>query len=278
MARALRILVAGGWYHVTSRGNYRARLFQDDEDRERFLGLVAELPERFAVEIHAFVLMDNHYHLLIRTPEANLSHPIRWLNVSYSCWSNARHRQTGHVFQGRFKAVLIQDKGGVCEVARHVHLNPVRVKGLRSVSDRVAHRPTARAKDSGRALVSERLKILRDYRWSSWRVYGGSEEAPKWLETGVVGGGCGGRTRTERARALRVSTEKPIREGRIESPWENLVGGLVLGDDVCAPGGHRHEVGLERTDGASMDAPPRGMGADCEGDGSGAREALEGVG
>jgi len=93
MARPLRILIAGGWYHVVSRGNRRADLFLDDADRRRFLGRLAELPERFGVELHAFVLMDNHYHLLLRTPEPNLSHAIRWLNVSYSTCFNGVHRQ-----------------------------------------------------------------------------------------------------------------------------------------------------------------------------------------
>ncbi|HXJ75096.1 MAG TPA: transposase [Candidatus Dormibacteraeota bacterium] len=81
MARPLRVLMAGGWYHVSSRGNRRAALFLHEADRRRFLGLLSEVPERFGVEIHAFVLMDNHYHLVVRTPEPNLSHAIRWLNV-----------------------------------------------------------------------------------------------------------------------------------------------------------------------------------------------------
>ncbi|HVR34214.1 MAG TPA: transposase, partial [Methylomirabilota bacterium] len=80
MARPLRIDVAGAWYHVMHRGHRGGILFGDDRDRRRFLGLVAELPERFALEVHAFVLMDNHYHLLARTREPNLSHAVRWLN------------------------------------------------------------------------------------------------------------------------------------------------------------------------------------------------------
>jgi len=130
MARPLRILIPDGWYHVLSRGNRRASLFWEDTDRRRFLGLVSELPERFHLEVHAFVLMDNHYHLVVRTPQANLSHAIRWLHVSYSSRFNWAHRQVGHVFQGRFKAVVIQEIRGVCEVARYVHLNPVRIQGL----------------------------------------------------------------------------------------------------------------------------------------------------
>jgi len=82
MARPLRVLVPGGWCHVTSRANRRSRLFLGDADRLRFLSLLAEIPERFRLEVHSFVLMDNHYHLLVRTPEPSLSHAVRWLNVS----------------------------------------------------------------------------------------------------------------------------------------------------------------------------------------------------
>jgi REP-associated tyrosine transposase len=108
MARPLRIEIAGAWYHVMNRGQRGTTLFRDDTDRHRFLGLVGELPERFGLEVHAFVLMDNHYHLLLRTGEANLSQAVRWLNVGYAVKFNWAHRCRGTVFQGRFKSVLIQ--------------------------------------------------------------------------------------------------------------------------------------------------------------------------
>jgi REP element-mobilizing transposase RayT len=117
MARPLRILVAGGWYHVTSRGNRREAIYRADTDRRRFLGLVAELPQRFGLEVHAFVLMDNHYHLVVRTPEPNLSEAMRWLHVSYSSRFNWAHGQCGHVFQVRYKALVVEDERGVVEVA-----------------------------------------------------------------------------------------------------------------------------------------------------------------
>jgi putative transposase len=124
MARPLRIDVAGAWYHVMNRGHRGGALFLDDADRRRFLGAVAELPERFALEVHAFVLMHNHYHLLARTGEANLSHAVRWLNVTYAIKFNWAHGCRGTVFQGRFRSVLIQEEGKVVEVARYIHLNP----------------------------------------------------------------------------------------------------------------------------------------------------------
>jgi REP element-mobilizing transposase RayT len=229
MARKRRILVAGGWYHVVNRGNRREALFRSDTDRRRFLGRVAELPDRFRVEVHAFVLMDNHYHLLVRTVDANLSEAIRWLQVSYSSAFNWAHRIHGHLFQGRFRSVLIEDVRGVGEVARYLHLNPVRLQelGLDKAGQRRAR--VADIADPGAALVQKRLRVLAEYPWSSWRVYDGAESRPAWLTVGVIANTCGGRTVAERRAALRAYTESPVRQGRIESPWERVVGGVVLG-------------------------------------------------
>ena len=115
---------------MVNRGNRREAIFRSDTDRQRFLGRLAEPPERFRTEVHAFVLMDNHYHLLLRTWDANLSEAIRWLQVSYSSVFNRAHRLRGHPFQGRFRSLLIEDQKGAVEVARYLHLNPVRVRGL----------------------------------------------------------------------------------------------------------------------------------------------------
>jgi putative transposase len=230
MSRPLRVLIPGGWYHVMSRGNRREALFRSDQDRRRFLGLVAELPDRFRIEVHAFVLMDNHYHLVVRTPEANLSDGVRWLNVSYSCRFNWAHGLTGHVFAGRFKAVIIQEAKGVCEVARYVHLNPVRIGGQGLGKEAQRRAKVVGVADPGRELVARRLAALHGFVWSSWRVYAGAAPRPDWLETGVVGRGCGGSSRAMQQAALREYTEAPVRQGRLASPWEQLVGGCVLGD------------------------------------------------
>ncbi|MBU6402161.1 MAG: transposase, partial [Verrucomicrobia bacterium] len=112
MARPLRIELAGGRYHVTARGNERRNIFRTDRDRTHFLELVAELPDRFGGRLHAYAMMPNHYHLLLETPEPNLSRAIQWLNVSYSVWFNRRYDRSGHLFAGRFHAVLIEDDGG----------------------------------------------------------------------------------------------------------------------------------------------------------------------
>ena len=234
MARALRVVVDGGWYHVTARGNRRADLFLNDEDRKRFLGLLSEIPERFGVEVHAFVLMNNHYHLLVRTPRGNLSDAIRWLNVSYSVWFNWTHRQVGHLFQGRFKAFVIEEDAGLSEVARYVHLNPVRVQGLGLGKTERRRAAVTGCEDPGAERVARRLRVLNEWRWSSWRIYAGAEPVPKWMELRTIRGACGGRTASEQRRALRLYTEEPLRQGRWESPWDRLVGGLVLGSEGFA--------------------------------------------
>lgn len=230
MARPLRLDVAGAWYHVMNRGHRGGALYLDEADRRRFLGAVAELPERFGLEVHAFVLMDNHYHLLARTREANLSHAIRWLNVTYAVKFNWAHRSHGTVFQGRFKSVLIQEERKVSEVARYIHLNPVRIGGLGLGKEDQRRARVLGCDNPGRELIQRRLEALREYRWSSWRIYQGAESNPGWLETGVIGRGWGGRSLAERRAALQAQTEEPIRQGVLASPWEGLVEGIVLGE------------------------------------------------
>ncbi|MFO1457811.1 MAG: transposase [Verrucomicrobiota bacterium] len=230
MARPLRVNVAGGWYHVVSRGNGGDKIFGNDTDRRRFLGLVSELPGRFSVEIHAFVLMDNHYHLLLRCREANLSEAIRWLQVSYAGRFNWAHRRRGHLFQGRFKSVLLLEESALDEVGRYIHLNPVRVGGLGLSKQDQRRARVLGCEDPGRELVARRVSLLREYPWSSWRMYAGREPWSSWLCRERLQGGCGGRSLREQQRALNEYTETPIRQGHLESPWERLVGGLILGE------------------------------------------------
>jgi len=126
MARPLRIEIPGAVYHITSRGNEKRRIFLEDGDREGFLNLLRYVNKRYHWICHAYCLMDNHYHLLIETPEGNLSIGMRQLNGVYTQLFNRRHQRVGHLFQGRFKAILIQKDTHLLEACRYVVLNPVR--------------------------------------------------------------------------------------------------------------------------------------------------------
>lgn len=212
-----------------SRGNGGSAIYRDDDDRRRFLGLVAELPERFGTEIHAFVLMDNHYHLLVRCRRADLSETLRWLQTSYAVHFNWAHRRRGHVFQGRFKAILIRDESALDGVARYLHLNPVRIGGLGLAKDDQRRAKVLGCPDPGAELVGRRMAVLRGHRWSSWPAYRGLEPAPGWLSTDRILGGCGGRRPGEQRAALARYTEAPVGQGRLEDPWVGVVGGVVLG-------------------------------------------------
>jgi hypothetical protein len=154
--------------------------------------------------------------------------------VSYSSTFNWAHRIRGHLFQGRFRSLLIEERKSLVEVARYLHLNPVRLRGLALGKDEQRRARVADIEEPGAERIRERLRILDDYAWSSWRVYAGSEPRPPWLTTGTILGGCGGRTVSERRLALREYTEAPIRQGRLDSPWERVVGGLVLGSKEFA--------------------------------------------
>jgi len=227
MARPLRIAVAGGWYHVTARGNERRAIFRDARDRERFIDLLSNLPERFHLQLHAWVLLDNHYHLLIETGEPNLSVAMQWLGVSYTVWFNRRHRRAGHLFQGRFAAILLEESAA-WEVSRYVHLNPVRVRTARL--DKAAQHQwrAGLGRQPDKKLVAERLHLLRQYRWSSYRAYAGRAEAPEWLTTKRLLA-LGGATRRDQCRAYRRFAEEPVRQGVLENPWERLAAGVLLG-------------------------------------------------
>jgi REP element-mobilizing transposase RayT len=234
MARALRFERVGGRYHVTDRGNERKPIFRDDPDRFHFLELLSELAERFGTRLHAFVLMDNHFHLLVETPEANLSRAMQWLGVSYSVWFNRRHNRAGHLFQGRFKAIIIEQDADLQEVARYLHLNPVRIAGLGlDKRQRAASRAGTVAKPKPE-LIAERLRILREFRWSSYRGYAGYSAALPWVCQQPLAFLCGGRTEQECRAALREYTEQAIRQGTVESPWGRLIAGIILGTEAFA--------------------------------------------
>lgn len=133
MARPIRIEYAGALYHVTTRGNARRAIVQDAHDRLLLLDILKKVVDRYHWLCHAYCLMDNHYHLVIETPEANLSRGMRQLNGVYTQAYNRRHHRVGHLFQGRYRAILVEKESHLLEVCRYVVLNPVRAKAVGEV-------------------------------------------------------------------------------------------------------------------------------------------------
>ena len=144
MARPIRIEFAGALYHITSRGDRREAIYEDDTDRFRFLEVLGEVVERFNWRCHAYCLMTNHYHLVVETVDGNLSKGMRQLNGVYTQWSNRRHRRTGHLFQGRYKAILVDSEAYLLELARYVVLNPVRAHRPKKAGSHRRTRPVGR--------------------------------------------------------------------------------------------------------------------------------------
>lgn len=218
MARPLRIHLPDAWYHVTARGNERRVIFRDDSDRRHFLERLGELPSRFGCVLHAYVLMDNHYHLLLEPRREPLSAPMQWLNVSYTVWFNRRRRRVGHLLQGRFKAIVVDRGQWGLALSRYVHLNPVRIGrlGLDKARGRLGR--AGLAEQASAAMIRERIRLLRGYRWSSYRSYVGLAESPPWLECDGVLALVGTGSRGKRAKSYRAYVEEAVREGLLESP------------------------------------------------------------
>src|SRR3989338_2828867 len=131
MSRPLRIQYPNAHYHVIVRGNERRRIFWEEKDFEHFLTLLEKTCERFNLRIFAFVLMTNHVHLMVETPLGNLSAVMHWLTTSYSVWINRRHGRSGHLFQGRYRSVLIENESYYLELSRYIHLNPIRARRVK---------------------------------------------------------------------------------------------------------------------------------------------------
>ena len=239
MSRPLRINLSGGWYHVTSRGHNRRAIYLDVADRRHFLALLEEMTVRHRVEVHAYVLMSNHYHLVLRTPEANLSQAIQWLNVSYSVWWNRKHQQCGSLFQGRFKAVIVEMGGWLLSLSQYVHCNPVAIKGLgMGKQDKAVERKGWQV--PSKEVAAKRLEVLRGYRWSSYPAYAGYQNTPAWLTTDEV------LSRVEGGReGYREAMESRLLSGHDEDFWSALKWGIVLGRESFAE--HlRNELKLTR--------------------------------
>jgi putative transposase len=159
MARPLRIEYPGAFYHVTARGNEQKDIFKSQRDREKFLCYLEMATERYGAVIHAYCLMNNHYHLLLETPLGNLSQIMKHINSAYTTYFNVKRKRAGHLLQGRYKAIIVDADEYATELSRYIHLNPVRVGSVEKPED---------------------------YRWSSCASYTGDATAPAWLKTDFI--------------------------------------------------------------------------------------------
>jgi len=182
MARQIRHDYEGGWYHVMSRGFQRQAIFTNETENGYFVRLLADMIERYGVILHAYVLMPNHYHLLLETPHANASRALQWLNVSYSVWYNRRNARSGAVFQARYKSVLVEGVGKwALACSAYVHLNPVRVRALGLDKTSRSQLKAGNIPEPTPAQRNAWLRCLREHTWSSYPAYAGCVNAPKWL-------------------------------------------------------------------------------------------------
>ena len=201
MARPLRLEFGGALYHIIARGDGREDIYLGNGDRRLFLDGLGGVCHRFNWLVHAYCLMGNHYHLLVETPEANLSKGMRQLNGVYTQRFKRTHGRVGHVFQGRYKAILVEKEAYLLELARYVVLNPVRAKMVRQPGN---------------------------WPWSSYRATVGSETAPDWLETRAILSSFADSETKAVARYIRF-----VADGKGQpSPWEQLTRQVFLGSDA----------------------------------------------
>ena len=231
MARQLRHHYAGGWYHITARGMGRREIFKDDRDREHFIELLEGMVGRYGVVLHAFVLMENHYHLLIETPAGNASRALQWLNLSYSMWFKAVRNHAGPVFQARFKSIPVDCDGSwalTCSV--YIHLNPVRVKALGlGKEERKGGKAGLSAKEPSEEQVLARLAKLRSHRWSSYPAYAGYAPKPEWLTCETVWKrACAGRGQDAKAE-YRSYLEDYLGQGAEEGAFARITAAVAIG-------------------------------------------------
>jgi len=200
MARPLRLEFAGALYHVTSRGDRQEDIYLIDADRLAYLKTLGKVCERFNWIIHAYCLMDNHYHLLIETPESNLSKGMRQLNGVYTQYFNRTHKRAGHVYQGRYKAIIIQKESYLLEVARYIVLNPVRARMVRAA---------------------------KDWAWSSYRATAGQATPPVWLNDEWI------IAHFARRKSIAIERYRQfVSEGKNQpSIWEQLKNQIYIAED-----------------------------------------------
>ncbi len=224
MARPLRIEYPGAFYHVTSRGNERREIFKSQKDQEKFLSYLESAVVRYGAVIHGYCLMSNHYHLLLETPAGNLSQIMRHVNGAYTTYFNVKRKRAGHLFQGRYKAILIEADEYAAELSRYTHLNPVRAT--------MVARP-------------------EEHPWSSYRCYIGQNRAPEWLKTDFILGYFGGDNAKAHKRYRKFAEDLLARE--YDSPLQGAVASTVLGSPEFVADVSERDLGDHR-DGRNLPA------------------------
>lgn len=215
MARALRIQFPGAHYHITCRGIERRNIYMDRTDRSKFLDMLADSLEIYQVALFAYIMMDNHFHLLIRTSKANCSEFMRHFNIRYTGWFNWRHERGGNLYQGRYHAYLVDADHYLLEVSRYIHLNPVRVKQQQS------------------AMSQERLKKSLHSAWSSLPGYLDARHMLEFVDYDIVLGMIGGR------RAYRKFVMDGLASG-VDNPFKRVLNRLILGNNDFEASVKRH--------------------------------------
>ena len=201
MARQLRINYPGAFYHVTSRGNEQKAVFKSKRDREKFLEYLETATLRYNAVVHVYCLMDNHYHILLETPSGNLPQIMRHINGAYTTYFNVKRSRSGHLFQGRYKAILVDADEYAKELSRYIHLNPVRAK------------------------MAEKLE---EYKWSSYLDYIGERKSHEWLNRDFILGYFGNKVpAAEREYKKFVSG---LEGKEYESPLKEVFASTILGD------------------------------------------------
>lgn len=209
MARQLRVEFPGALYHVFSRGNERNPIFKNNSDRHLFIKTLKESASLTGVEVIAYVLMNNHYHMLIETPNSNLSHFMRHFGLTYTVRFNKRHGRSGHLFQGRFKAVLIEEDPYLMVLSRYIHLNPVRTKGLID------------------AEAGEKWGYLKRYLWSTLPGYIDERKKLKWIRYEKVMNYFGRDKRPTMA-AYKSYVMEGLK-GTLSNPFDEVKSQMILG-------------------------------------------------
>jgi len=211
MARPLRIEYAGAYYHVMNRGNQRQVVFAEPRDYELFLERLGQFRRPFGVHVLCYCCLPNHFHLYLRTEQANLSRFMQSVLTSFTISLNRRRDSSGHIFQGRFTAHLVENEAYGAEVSRYIHLNPVRTKTLRPAS------------------VAVRRQALRSFAWSSYAACLGLRPGPTWFDPAELLSDWGTSRNTQRRRYAEYVEEGLLRE--LESPLARLDGQMILGSE-----------------------------------------------